>query len=216
MSIRAALRSCLEAFENFIKYTETTEYNKEDEVPKSSWVSQLDRLRTWASNVNALESGNASLDHLLRDPPRPGLRKLRDHIPKLLGSIEEILHDIIGGGVSAIEEMLNEDIEDDISGVEENVSGVDENVSGVEDNFSGVEDDDSAVEDDSDEIFDNDSETPLQCFFDSVKFRLDCLEQHATLIPGSKTADALTRSSVVNNAMLTDARQSALADVEWR
>ncbi|KAI4246481.1 MAG: hypothetical protein L6R42_009871, partial [Xanthoria sp. 1 TBL-2021] len=76
-----------------------------------------------------------------------------------------------------------------------------------------TEDDVSDVEDDCQELFD-DPETPLQGLFDCVQSHIDCLEQHAKLIPGSKTADALTRSSVVNNAMLTDARQSALADVE--
>ncbi|KAL8756312.1 MAG: hypothetical protein Q9199_003012 [Rusavskia elegans] len=170
MSIRAALTSCLEAFENLIKYTETTEYDKEDEVPKYSWAIQLDRLRTWAFNVGALELGNASLDHLLRDPPRrTSLRQVRDHIPEVLGRIEELLKEV-------------------------------------------TEDDVSDVEDDYQELF-GDPETPLQGLFDCVQSHIDCLEKYATLIPGSKTANALTRSSVVNNAMLADARQSALADV---
>ncbi|KAI4276265.1 MAG: hypothetical protein L6R38_005714 [Xanthoria sp. 2 TBL-2021] len=171
MSIRAALTPCLEAFENLIKYTETTEYDKKDEVPKFSWTIQLDRLRNWASNVGALELGNASLDHLLRDPPRrASLRQIRDLIPKILGRIEKLLKEV-------------------------------------------TDDDVSDVEDDYEELFD-DPETPLQGLFDCVQSHIGCLEQHATLIPGSKTADALTRSSVMNNAMLTDARQSALADVE--
>ena len=104
MSIKAALTSCLGTFTNLIKYTETTNYHQSLTVPTSSWATQLNRLRKWASDVGALESGDASLDHILREPSRLSLYAIRDHIPELLGSIEGMAKEIVEDDIAAVEE----------------------------------------------------------------------------------------------------------------
>ncbi|KAL9633031.1 MAG: hypothetical protein Q9204_003565 [Flavoplaca sp. TL-2023a] len=104
MSIEAALTSCLDTFTNLIKYTETTKYHQSLTVPTSSWATQLNRLRKWASDVGALEPGDASLDHVLREPPRLSLYAIRDHIPELLNSIEGMAKEIIEDDIAAVEE----------------------------------------------------------------------------------------------------------------
>ncbi|KAL8844631.1 MAG: hypothetical protein Q9176_001143 [Flavoplaca citrina] len=104
MSIKAALTSCLDTFTNLIKYTETTNYQQSLTVPTSSWATQLNRLRKWASDVGALEPGDASLDHILRVPSRLSLHAIRDHIPELLNSIEGIAKEIIEDDIAAVEE----------------------------------------------------------------------------------------------------------------
>ncbi|KAL8878078.1 MAG: hypothetical protein Q9192_008528, partial [Flavoplaca navasiana] len=104
MSIKAALTSCLDTFQNLIRYTETTNYHQSLAVPNSSWLTQLNRLRTWATNVGALEPGDASLDHILSEPSRLSLFAIRDHIPELLNSIEGMAKEIIEDDIAAVEE----------------------------------------------------------------------------------------------------------------
>ncbi|KAI4275761.1 MAG: hypothetical protein LQ337_002976 [Flavoplaca oasis] len=104
MSIKAAFTSCLDTFAILIKYTETTNYHQNLTVPMSSWATQLSRLRTWSTNVGALEPGNASLDHVLHEPSRPSLYAIRDHIPELLNSIEGMAKEIIEDDIAAVEE----------------------------------------------------------------------------------------------------------------
>ncbi|KAL8645910.1 MAG: hypothetical protein Q9226_007086 [Calogaya cf. arnoldii] len=113
MSIQENLTACLQAFDNLVRYTETNDYPKEGEVPKGSWITQLGRLRIWAANVNALESGNASLDHILRDPPlRAGLHGIRDQIFKLLGDIKQTLKGVLEEEISAGDSEYEELFED--------------------------------------------------------------------------------------------------------
>ncbi|KAL9634292.1 MAG: hypothetical protein Q9204_003057 [Flavoplaca sp. TL-2023a] len=104
MSIKAALKSCLDTLAGLIKYTETTNYQQSLAVPTSSWATQLNRLRKWASDVGALEPGDASLDHVLREPSRPSLYAIRDHIPELLNSIEGMAKELIEDDIAAVEE----------------------------------------------------------------------------------------------------------------
>ncbi|KAL8902856.1 MAG: hypothetical protein Q9171_007582, partial [Xanthocarpia ochracea] len=112
MSIQAACISCLEAFEKLIKRIETTEYHKENEVPKSSWIAQLRRLYTWAHNVNALEMGDASIDNLLRNTLRQDLGHVRSSIPKILQGLEEDLMYITEVFIPALGADLGEDPND--------------------------------------------------------------------------------------------------------
>ncbi len=111
MSIKAAFTSCLDTLSDLIKYTEATNYHQTLAVSTSLWVTQLNRLQTWASDVGALEPGDTFLDNVLRDPSRLSLYAICDHIPELLNSIEG---------------MAKEIIEDDIAGVEEKYEGASE------------------------------------------------------------------------------------------
>ena len=112
MSIQVACISCLEAFEKLIKHIETTEYHKENEVSKASWITQQGRLYIWAHNVNALEMGDASIDYLLRDPPRQDLRNVRFLLPKILEGLEEDLMAITERIIPTLNAKLGQDPND--------------------------------------------------------------------------------------------------------
>ncbi len=112
MSIQVACISCLEAFEKLIKHIETTEYRKENEVPKSSWIAQQGRLYIWAHNVNALEMGDASIDCLLRKPAGQDLGHVRSILPRTLEELKEDLMDITERIIPTLNAKLGQDPND--------------------------------------------------------------------------------------------------------
>ncbi|KAI4225419.1 MAG: hypothetical protein L6R40_008367 [Gallowayella cf. fulva] len=86
MSIRPLLLSCLAAFTELVK-----QYGShESEVAAAAWVDELGRLRIWAANVGAHQSGLSSLDFRLRDASH-----ISNEVVKLLSSLKRLLDEAL-------------------------------------------------------------------------------------------------------------------------
>lgn len=67
ISTRTTVIRCLESFNQLSERSEQTDYGREDEVASVAWMDELGRLRVWAANTGALQTGQSSLDFQLRD-----------------------------------------------------------------------------------------------------------------------------------------------------
>lgn len=88
-SISALLIPCLKSFNQLQERVEQPEYNHEEEVPPASWGDKLGRLRVWAANIGAHQTGQSSLDFRLRDASH-----ISKQIAKLLQDLEQSLSDV--------------------------------------------------------------------------------------------------------------------------
>ncbi|KAI4276260.1 MAG: hypothetical protein L6R38_005709 [Xanthoria sp. 2 TBL-2021] len=103
MPLRNLLLSCLRSFRELIRDIDAPQYSYEDEVAAASWIDELGRLRIWAGNVGAHQSGPSSLEFRLRDASH-----IRDEVTDLLTDLERLLDE-------AQEYLSAEDYEDDTS-----------------------------------------------------------------------------------------------------
>lgn len=86
-NIAAALNECLKEFTELTNSGALTRYN--NEVSKHRWLDELGRLRIWAGNIGAHQTGQSSLDYRLRDASH-----LRNETVKLLQRLLRLLRDL--------------------------------------------------------------------------------------------------------------------------
>ena len=89
ITISAALVSCLTSFNQIAIKAEQAYYQHEAEVSSVSWKDELGRLRVWAANIGAHQSGQSSLEFRLREASH-----IKQHVLKLLKDLESLLFDI--------------------------------------------------------------------------------------------------------------------------
>ena len=89
-SISAIIVPCLKSFNQIQEQVERLDYSREAEVSAASWRDELGRLRVWAANIGAHQTGQSSLDFRLRDASH-----ISKQITKLLRDLEQSLHDIL-------------------------------------------------------------------------------------------------------------------------
>ena len=78
-SVSASLKSCLDSFENFNTLLKAKSLSHDTDAVPSLWEDELGRLRIWAANIGAHQSGQSSLDFRLRDASH-----IRQHIVELV------------------------------------------------------------------------------------------------------------------------------------
>jgi hypothetical protein len=97
-SISSVLVDCLKSFNNLTTQPELADYAIE--VPSNLWADELGRLRVWAANIGAHQTGQSSLDYRLRDASH-----IKTQTVKLLERLQRTLDDV--------DEFLAEDAEED-------------------------------------------------------------------------------------------------------
>ncbi|KAI4194380.1 MAG: hypothetical protein LQ350_007792 [Teloschistes chrysophthalmus] len=90
MSISIALKTSLRVFNELLELVKDSQYSYGAEVPAASWYDERGRLRIWAANVGAHQTGQSSLDFRLRDTSH-----VRQEILDLLADLRGLLDDII-------------------------------------------------------------------------------------------------------------------------
>ena len=98
-SISAILIPCLKSFNQLQERVEQPDYSHEREVSSVSWGDELGRLRVWAANIGAHQTGQSSLDFRLRDASH-----ISNQISILLRDLNRSLDDIL-------EELLEDETE---------------------------------------------------------------------------------------------------------
>ncbi|KAJ5985298.1 hypothetical protein N7522_012494 [Penicillium canescens] len=83
-TIASALNDCLKEFTD--STTSGVLANFENEVSQRRWLDELGRLRVWASNIGAHQTGQSSLDYRLRDASH-----LKDETIKILQRTLQVL-----------------------------------------------------------------------------------------------------------------------------
>ncbi|KAL9607786.1 MAG: hypothetical protein Q9167_007331 [Letrouitia subvulpina] len=85
------IRNCLVLFNQIIEKIEQSDYNNlhGKEVPAVSWIDELGRLRIWAANIGAHQTGQSSLDFRLRDASHIS-DEITDLLNDLSGRLDEI------------------------------------------------------------------------------------------------------------------------------
>ncbi|KGO59450.1 hypothetical protein PEX2_074300 [Penicillium expansum] len=86
-NIATVLNDCLKEFTESTNSGALTRY--ENEVSKHRWLDELGRLRVWAGNIGAHQTGQSSLDYRLRDASH-----LKDETVKLLQRLLRLLRDL--------------------------------------------------------------------------------------------------------------------------
>ena len=89
-SISAILVPCLKSFNELQEQVERHDYSREAEVSAASWGDELGRLRVWAANIGAHQTGQSSLDFRLRDASH-----ISKQVTNLLRDLDQSLHDIL-------------------------------------------------------------------------------------------------------------------------
>ncbi|KAL8686312.1 MAG: hypothetical protein Q9218_007196 [Villophora microphyllina] len=89
MSINIALLTSLRVFGELAKLVEDIQYKYGAEVPAANWTDERGRLRIWAANVGAHQTGQSSLDFRLRDASH-----IRQEIVDLLTDLHRLLENI--------------------------------------------------------------------------------------------------------------------------
>ena len=105
-SISALLIPCLKAFNQLHEQVGLPDYGRETEVSPAAWGDELGRLRVWAANIGAHQTGQSSLDFRLRDASH-----ISKQITNLLRDLEQSLHDIFDELSEDGDEALDEDDE---------------------------------------------------------------------------------------------------------
>ncbi|KAJ5781314.1 hypothetical protein N7457_006474 [Penicillium paradoxum] len=104
-TIAAVAVSCLKKLKVLLSSSELQHYDSE--VRQSRWQDELGRLRVWAANIGAHQTGNLSLDYRLRDASH-----IKDQTLRVLKRLKRTLDDL--------QDTLDEPaIPDDFSGSED-------------------------------------------------------------------------------------------------
>jgi hypothetical protein len=90
-SISSVLVDCLRSFNGLASRPELAIYTAE--VPTNLWTDELGRLRVWAANIGAHQTGQSSLDYRLRDASHIKAQtvKLLERLRRTLNDAEEFL-----------------------------------------------------------------------------------------------------------------------------
>ena len=96
-SISILLVECLSLFNVVVSREGLVAY--EPEVPQSLWLDELGRLRVWAANIGAHQTGQSSLDYRLRDAShlKDQIIRLLERLQRLLVDLSEFLDEILEG-----------------------------------------------------------------------------------------------------------------------
>ena len=89
VSISTTLIPCLKSFNHVQNLVKQPDYKYEEDVCSASWTDELGRLRVWASNIGAHQTGQSSLEFRLRDASH-----ISQQIVKLLKDLDGILSDV--------------------------------------------------------------------------------------------------------------------------
>jgi hypothetical protein len=106
-SISSLLIECLSLFNAQVACDDLVAHGAE--VPQSLWLDELGRLRIWAANIGAHQTGQSSLDYRLRDASH-----IKDQIIRLLERLRRLLVDLKEALSAPLEET-----EDQFSGDED-------------------------------------------------------------------------------------------------
>ena len=88
-SISSSIVACLRAFNEFIEEIKDPDKEKPEGLYVQTWKDELGRLRIWAANIGAHQTGQSSLDFRLRDSSR-----IRQQMIKLLDEVLQRLQDV--------------------------------------------------------------------------------------------------------------------------
>ncbi|ERF73256.1 hypothetical protein EPUS_03088 [Endocarpon pusillum Z07020] len=117
-SIASSLIPCLRNFNNLVARDELNAH--EAEVPRIAWNDELGRLRIWAANIGAHQTGQSSLDYRLRDASH-----ISKQILSLLGdlcfALDEVGQVLLDGPIP--EEIADSD-EDDETEIQQLYKGI--------------------------------------------------------------------------------------------
>ncbi|EXJ71688.1 uncharacterized protein A1O5_05496 [Cladophialophora psammophila CBS 110553] len=107
-SISAAVVDCLKSFDRLTIRAELAAHA--NEVHTDSWADELGRLRIWAANIGAGQTGHASLDYQLRDAShvRAQAIKLLERLRRTLEDADDFLTE----GEEVYENILADDEEE--------------------------------------------------------------------------------------------------------
>ena len=86
MQLNELLLSCLRSYGELLNLVNAPRYKYKDEVLAASWIDELGRLRIWAGNVGAHQTGSSSLEFRLRDSSH-----IRDEVTHLLTDLGRLL-----------------------------------------------------------------------------------------------------------------------------
>ncbi|KAH8803309.1 hypothetical protein F5884DRAFT_650479, partial [Xylogone sp. PMI_703] len=86
-TISSELIDCLRQFDKVVDLDALK--SRDAEIPLYSWADELGRLRVWAANIGAHQSGQSSLDYRLRDASH-----IRDQTIKLLRRLRRAFDDL--------------------------------------------------------------------------------------------------------------------------
>ena len=91
-SISSILIPCLKSFNQLQERVEQPDYTTsyEEEVSSLAWGDELGRLRIWAANIGAHQTGQSSLDFRLRDASH-----ISKQVTDLLRDLDQSLNDIV-------------------------------------------------------------------------------------------------------------------------
>ena len=102
-SISTTLTACLKSFDQLKARAEQPDYRHEEEVPLISCTAESDRLEMWTLNVEALQTGQSSLESrlgnsLTSQEVSKGVAKLLEDLDSFL---TEMLQELSKAGPSA-------------------------------------------------------------------------------------------------------------------
>ena len=109
LSIKTSYDACRRAFDDFVEFIEDPTTKNPEELRVQTWRDELGRLRMWAGNIGAHQSGQSSLDFRLRDSSH-----IRDKIISLLEDLPQRLQDV--------KEVILEGEDEDLVNLEESDS----------------------------------------------------------------------------------------------
>ncbi|KAK4944486.1 hypothetical protein LTR10_016160 [Elasticomyces elasticus] len=107
ISISSELIDCLRLFNALISRDDLASHATE--VPTRLWTGELGRLRLWAANIGAHQSGESSVDHRLREASH-----IRGQTVKLLERLRQVLQDL-----EELLEGVDQDLEDLLDGLDQ-------------------------------------------------------------------------------------------------
>lgn len=93
VSIKTSYDACRKAFDDFIEHVR----DLDEEMPEGfyirAWQDELGRLRMWAGNIGAHQTGQWSLDFRLRDSShiRQQIIKLLEDLPQRLQDVRDVI-----------------------------------------------------------------------------------------------------------------------------
>lgn len=102
ISIASSYDVCRKAFDDLITYVQDPEIEKPEGLHVQAWQDELGRLRIWAANIGAHQTGQSSLDFRLRDSSH-----ISQQIVKLLSDLRHRLKDV----TYVVKEGQDDDVE---------------------------------------------------------------------------------------------------------
>ena len=89
VSISSILSDCLRRFNTLVASITLQQKQNMADIPQDLWEDELGRLRVWAANIGAHQTGKSSLDYRLRDASN-----IKDQIILLLKAVQRAFDDV--------------------------------------------------------------------------------------------------------------------------